>query len=61
MGLSSSPDSVGAAKRRLPPPSTEKKDPNVSGVQARVLASKKRMEEFKQEVAKLREKGRETS
>ncbi|KAI0511493.1 hypothetical protein KFK09_012123 [Dendrobium nobile] len=57
MGLSASSDEASAAKRRPPPP-TEKKDLNVSGVQAKVLASKKRKEEFKEEIARLREKGK---
>ncbi|KAE8718297.1 Ribosomal protein L5 B isoform 1 [Hibiscus syriacus] len=47
-----------AARRPPPPPPAEKKDPSVSGVQAKVLASKKRKEAMKQEVAKLREKGK---
>ncbi|KAK1591457.1 hypothetical protein Q3G72_008063 [Acer saccharum] len=47
-----------AARRPPPPPTGEKKDPNVSGVQAKVLASKKRKEAMKQAVAKLREKGK---
>ncbi|XP_044499144.1 uncharacterized protein LOC123220648 isoform X2 [Mangifera indica] len=40
------------------PPKEEKKDPNVSGVQAKVLSSKKRKEAMKQAIAKLREKGK---
>ncbi|KAF3451068.1 hypothetical protein FNV43_RR07157 [Rhamnella rubrinervis] len=48
-----------AAARRPPPsPAEEKKDPNVSGVQAKVLASKKRKEAMKESMAKLREKGK---
>ncbi|XVF65827.1 hypothetical protein PTKIN_Ptkin09bG0282000 [Pterospermum kingtungense] len=47
-----------AARRPPPPPPEEKKDPNVSGVQAKVLASKKRKEAMKQEMAKMREKGK---
>ncbi|KAL5201770.1 hypothetical protein ABZP36_036124 [Zizania latifolia] len=50
-----------ASKRRAPPPApaaAEKKDPNVSGVQAKVLASKKRKEAMKEFVAKVREKGK---
>ncbi|XVF37540.1 hypothetical protein REPUB_Repub20aG0017600 [Reevesia pubescens] len=48
-----------AAARRPPPPlPAEKKDPNVSGVQAKVLASKKRKESMKQDIAKMREKGK---
>ncbi|CAN1847892.1 hypothetical protein LINPERHAP1_LOCUS38709 [Linum perenne] len=51
------PNIAEAAARRPPPaPSTEeKKDPNISGVQAKVLASKKRKEAMKQYVAKLKE------
>ena len=47
-----------AARRPPPPPPEEKKDPNVSGVQEKVLASKKRKEAMKQEMAKMREKGK---
>ena len=47
-----------AARRPPPPPPGEKKDPNLSGVQAKVLASKKRKEALKEYVAKLREKGK---
>ncbi|GAB2289579.1 hypothetical protein Dimus_023888 [Dionaea muscipula] len=51
-----------AAARRPPPPPTQaepnKKDPNVSGVLAKVLASKKRKEDMKLAVTKLREKGK---
>ncbi|XP_039033100.1 uncharacterized protein LOC120168917 [Hibiscus syriacus] len=47
-----------AARRPPPLPPAEKKDPSLSGVQAKVLASKKRKEAMKQEVAKLREKGK---
>ncbi|KAM1046399.1 hypothetical protein ACFX13_026482 [Malus domestica] len=53
--------SANAAARRPPPPPAEekeKKDPNVSGVIAKVLASKKRKEAMKQSVAKLRDKGK---
>lgn len=54
--------SANAAARRPPPPPVdekkEKKDPNVSGVLAKVLASKKRKEAMKEAVAKLREKGK---
>ncbi|XP_054816315.1 uncharacterized protein LOC129316082 [Prosopis cineraria] len=60
LGLSSSElsqNARAAARRQQPPPSEEKKDPNVSGVQAKVVASKKRKEAMKQNVAKLREKG----
>ncbi|CAN1146467.1 hypothetical protein LINPERPRIM_LOCUS6613 [Linum perenne] len=58
MGLHmAGPNIAEAAARRPPPaPSTEeKKDPNISGVQAKVLASKKRKEAMKQYVAKLKE------
>ncbi|KAJ1692312.1 hypothetical protein LUZ63_009010 [Rhynchospora breviuscula] len=53
------PDSAKAAKRRPAPPSTEeKKDPNLSALQAKLLASKKRKEAMKDTVAKLRENGK---
>jgi hypothetical protein len=49
-----------ASKRRAPPPAEEKekKDPNMSGVQAKVMASRKRKEAMKEATAKLREKGK---
>lgn len=47
-----------AGRRPPPPPPEEKKDLNLSGVQAKVLASKKRKEAMKEEIAKLREKGK---
>ncbi|KAH7858924.1 hypothetical protein Vadar_029436 [Vaccinium darrowii] len=47
-----------ASKRPPPPPPAEKKDPSISGVQAKVLASKKRKEAMKDAVAKLRERGK---
>ncbi|KAA8527234.1 hypothetical protein F0562_034669 [Nyssa sinensis] len=47
-----------AARRPPPSPQEEKKDPSVSGVQAKVLASKKRKEAMKEAVAKLRERGK---
>ncbi|KAI3823042.1 hypothetical protein L1987_04468 [Smallanthus sonchifolius] len=47
-----------AARRPPPPPPTEKKDPNVSGVLAKVLASKKRKEAMKESMAQLRNKGK---
>ncbi|XP_026383206.1 uncharacterized protein LOC113278618 [Papaver somniferum] len=51
--------SANAAQRRPPPkPPAEKKDPNVSGVTAKVLASMKRKEAMKEAVAKLRERGK---
>lgn len=48
----------GAARRPPPPPPEEKEDPNVSGLAAKVLASKKRKQAMKESVAKLREKGK---
>lgn len=48
----------GAARRPPPPPPGEKKDPNVTGLAAKVLASKKRKEAMKDTMAKLREKGK---
>ncbi|XP_020235928.1 uncharacterized protein LOC109815584 [Cajanus cajan] len=50
--------SASRAARPPPPPPREKKDPNVSGVQAKVLASKRRKEAMKEEVARLRERGK---
>ena len=50
------PDIASAASKRRPPPpapTEEKKDPNVSGVQAKVLASKRRKEAMKEAVAKM--------
>uniref|UniRef100_A0A0E0M3F8 Uncharacterized protein n=1 Tax=Oryza punctata TaxID=4537 RepID=A0A0E0M3F8_ORYPU len=50
-----------ASKRRAPPPPVapeERKDPSVSGLQAKVMASKKRKEAMKEFVAKMREKGK---
>ena len=47
-----------AARRPPPPPPGEKKDPNVSGVQAKILASKKRKEAMEQAMAKMRERGK---
>ncbi|GLT71153.1 hypothetical protein SLA2020_431900 [Shorea laevis] len=59
LGLNGGDRSARAAARRPPPPPPgEKKDPNVSGVQAKVLASKKRKEAMKQSLAKLKEKGK---
>ncbi|RDX71423.1 hypothetical protein CR513_49239 [Mucuna pruriens] len=59
LGLSLSDEqSASVAARPPPPPPREKKDPNVSGVQAKVLASKRRKEAMKEEVAKLRERGK---
>lgn len=58
LSLSDEQSARGAARRPPPPPPTEKKDPNVSGVQAKVLASKRRKEAMKEEVARLRERGK---
>ncbi|KAL3828445.1 hypothetical protein ACJIZ3_017247 [Penstemon smallii] len=59
LGLSTGDGNAKAAARRPPPPpATEKKDPNVSGVLAKVLASKKRKEAMKESMAKLKEKGK---
>lgn len=59
IGLLVSPDNATAAKRRPPPPPPgEKKDLNVSGLQAKLIASKKRKEAMKETVAKLRENGK---
>ncbi|CAN8292030.1 unnamed protein product [Cochlearia groenlandica] len=51
-------EAMAAARRPPPPPVKEKQDPNVSGVQAKVLASKKRKDAMKASMAKLREKGK---
>ncbi|KAF8082458.1 hypothetical protein N665_0824s0006 [Sinapis alba] len=51
-------EAMAAARRPPPPPPKEKNDPTVSGVQAKVLASKKRKEAMKASIAKLREKGK---
>ncbi|KAJ4839194.1 hypothetical protein Tsubulata_023143 [Turnera subulata] len=62
VGLNIGGRDANAARRPPPPPATEeRKDPSVSGVQAKVLASKKRKEAMKQSVAKLREKGKPAS
>ncbi|CAI0540977.1 unnamed protein product [Linum tenue] len=54
-----SPEGANAAARRPPPsPPAEKKDPNISGVQAKILASKKRKEAMKDMVSRLREQGK---
>ncbi|XP_061373463.1 uncharacterized protein LOC133315806 [Gastrolobium bilobum] len=59
LGLSLSDEqSASGAGRPPPPPPKEKKDPNLSGVQAKVLASKRRKEAMKETVAKLREQGK---
>ncbi|KAJ6797204.1 Uncharacterized protein M6B38_110570 [Iris pallida] len=47
-----------AAKRPPPPPPKEKNDPSVTGLRAKILANKKRKEAMKEEIAKLREKGK---
>ncbi|CAM8909816.1 unnamed protein product [Rhodiola kirilowii] len=52
-------ESANAAGRRPPPkPPAEKKDPNISGLAAKILASKKRKEEMKEAVAKQRQRGK---
>jgi hypothetical protein len=56
--LAAKEEAMAAARRPPPPPPKEKKDPTVTGVQAKVLASKKRKEEMKASIAKLREKGK---
>ncbi|XP_051118349.1 uncharacterized protein LOC127242723 [Andrographis paniculata] len=58
LGLQVGGGNASAARRPPPPPQQEKKDPNVSGVTAKVLASKKRKEAMKESIAKLREKGK---
>ncbi|KAF5187773.1 hypothetical protein FRX31_022643 [Thalictrum thalictroides] len=59
IGLNLSNDNANAAARRAPPPPpTEKKDPNMSALQAKIVASKKRKEAMKAEVERLREKGK---
>lgn len=59
LGFNVGDQSASAAARRPPPPSPEeKRDPNVSGVQAKVLASKRRKEAMKESMAKLRERGK---
>lgn len=47
-----------AARRPPPPPPKEKMDPGVTGLTAKVLASKRRKEAMKESMAKLREKGK---
>ncbi|CAA0838805.1 Unknown protein [Striga hermonthica] len=51
-------NAVAAARRPPPPPPEEKKDPNLTGLTAKVLASKKRKEAMKDSIAKLRDKGK---
>ncbi|KAG2727631.1 hypothetical protein I3760_01G166400 [Carya illinoinensis] len=59
LGLNVGDRSASAAAKRPPaPPPTEKKDPNVGGVIAKVLASKKRKEAMKESMSKLRERGK---
>lgn len=62
LGLSwSGEQSASGAGRPPPRPPKEKKDPNVSGVQAKVIASKRRKEAMKELVTKLRDKGKTIS
>lgn len=56
--LNGKEEAMAAARRPPPPPPKEKNDPTVSGVQAKVLASKKRKEAMKASIAKLRERGK---
>ncbi|XP_047148056.1 uncharacterized protein LOC124820420 [Vigna umbellata] len=58
LGLLDEQRASGAARRPPPPPPTEKKDPGVSGVMAKILASKRRKEAMKEEVDKLRARGK---
>lgn len=61
VGLSTSvllDNAKAAARRPPPPPPSEKKDPNMSAAQAKILASKKRKEAMKENVARLREEGK---
>ncbi|KAL3506882.1 hypothetical protein ACH5RR_032264 [Cinchona calisaya] len=58
LGLNTGEKIAGAARRPPPPPAQEKKDPSVSGLMAKILASKKRKEAMKEEITKLREKGK---
>ncbi|KAK9276236.1 hypothetical protein L1049_005767 [Liquidambar formosana] len=59
LGLNINDQSASAAARRPPPPQPEeKRDPNMSGVQAKVLASKRRKEAMKEAMTKQREKGK---
>ncbi|CAM8956719.1 unnamed protein product [Rhodiola kirilowii] len=59
LSLSVGDESANAAGRRPPPkPPAEKKDPNISGLAAKILASKKRKEEMKEAVAKQRQRGK---
>ncbi|CAI9776366.1 unnamed protein product [Fraxinus pennsylvanica] len=47
-----------AARRPPPPPPQEKKDPSISGLTAKILASKKRKEAMKESIVKLKENGK---
>ncbi|XP_078433499.1 uncharacterized protein LOC144704826 [Wolffia australiana] len=47
-----------AGRRPPPPPPKEKKDPSLSPLQAKVLASIKRKEAMKEAVAQLRQQGK---
>lgn len=58
MGLSIGGENAKAARRAPPPPMQEKKDPTVSGLMAKVLASKRRKEVMEESMTKLREKGK---
>ena len=58
LGLNVGDKNAWAAARWPPPPPEERKDPNVSGVQAKVLASKKRKEAMKQAMAEQRARGK---
>lgn len=49
---------VKAARRAPSPPMQQKKDPSVSGLMAKVLASKRRKEAMEDSMTKLREKGK---
>ncbi|KAJ8755231.1 hypothetical protein K2173_019029 [Erythroxylum novogranatense] len=50
-----------ALAARGPPPPPPEEDPNVSGLEAKVLSSKKRKEATKEAVAKLRKRGKTIS
>lgn len=59
LGLNTGGGNAWAAGRRPPPPPPkEKQDPNLTGLAAKVMASKKRKEAMKEITAKLREKGK---
>ncbi|CAO2821764.1 unnamed protein product [Amaranthus hypochondriacus] len=61
-GINNGEKKAWAGARRAPQPEAardvEKKDPNMSAVQAKVLASRKRKEAMKQAMAKQRERGK---